>query len=130
MGCFWWTVVQKAKPKMTSYKVLRETFIRNITTANYLKVAWLFRKSCCWLVANTRKNIWIFPIWITFKKRMTYFSSKYTIFSVTFLLILYIFMSYCFRYNTACYVTCPQVPKNFCERNTYKVKGEWDYISL
>lgn len=69
MGCFWWIVVQKAKPKMTSYKVVREVFIRNMSTAKYLKVAWLFRKSCCWLACKHWENICICSTWIIKKKK-------------------------------------------------------------
>lgn len=48
---------------MTSYKVLREVFIRNMSTANYPKVAWLVRKSCCGLPCKhwKKKTYKFFP---------------------------------------------------------------------
>lgn len=110
MGCFWQIVVQKAKPKITSYKVLRKAFIRKVSTANYLKAAWLLRKSCCWLAHKHLEHIWIFLTWITFKNKQHYFYWSIW-FSITPSNSIFL-ISYCFLHKVTCCATIPQVPRN------------------
>lgn len=129
MGCFSWTVVQKAKPKMTSYKVLREIFIRNMSTANYLKVPCLFRKSYCWLPCKHWENIWIFP-YLNYLKKMN---------DIFFYKVYYFFCHFpsnCLYFYVTSLSTCdmlcniPQFPQNCEVRPALEVEGESDFTSM